>query len=207
MSSDGYPLIAREGLWLIAITLAGALLVAHFYGLNNGLIAAVLPLLLILKFRDPGRRVPPVPLGIVSPVDGTVADVQPVADSPLGPHAQRLTLRIDTFAAYSIRTPVEGKVLEPPRSLPGCGLRRGLWLRTDERDELIMAVHGPRLGRPAPRARVGERLGQGHRCGWLRLGRRATLDLPGNAHLHVKPGDRVRSGSTVLAEFGRDGKV
>lgn len=207
MSSDGYPLIAREGLWLIALTLAGALLIAHQYGLDNGLIAAVLPLLLILKFRDPGRRVPPVPLGIVSPVDGRVIDLQPVSDSPLGEAALRLTLRIDTFAAYSVRAPVEGKVLEPPKSMPGCGLRRGLWLRTDECDELIMAIKGPRLGRPAPRARVGERLGQGHRCGWLRLGTRAVLDLPANAKLHVKPGDRVRSGSSVLAEFGRDGKT
>lgn len=205
MNSDGHPLIAREGLWLIVITAAAALLVAHLYGMDNGLIVAVLPLLLILKFRDPGRRVPPVPLGIVSPVDGRVVDIQPVDDSPLGPDALRLTLRIDAFAAYSIRTPVEGKVVEPPQNMPGCGLRRGLWLRTDEHDELIMAVHGPRFGRPAPRARVGERLGQGHRCGWLRLGRRAVLDLPGNARLHVKPGDRVRSGSTVLAEFGRDG--
>ena len=205
MGANGYPLIAREGLWLILPLAAVALLLAHFAGPLAGGLTAVLVALLAIKFRDPPRRVPPVPLGIVSPVDGRVTAIEPVEDSCLTGPVLRLTLRVYPFPAYSIRTPVEGKVLEPPKGGRHGKLRRGLWLRTDEGDELILTLFGPRPGRPVSRTRYGARLGQGHRCGWLRLGSHATLDIPADSRLHVQVGDRVRSGSTVLAEFGRNG--
>ncbi|MGD8378494.1 MAG: hypothetical protein PVI56_02710 [Gammaproteobacteria bacterium] len=202
MAPSGFPLLAREG-WLFLI-IAGVAAVAGYtwIGTPGAFPGAGLAFLVLLKFRDPERSVPPAPLGVLSPVDGSVLAVEHEAAGCLDRPAVRITLRVALLGAYSIRSPVEGKVLE----LPGNGNGgRGVWLQTDEKDDVVMVMRGPSIARPRARVRYGERLGQGQRCGYVRLARRVELLVPEQSRINVQVGQRVRAGITVCAEFIHDG--
>lgn len=200
MNSRGYPILAVEGWPFVLVFLLAAITLQDLGGWPFAVPALALMLLTVLKFRDPERKVPPVALGIVSPVDGRVLEVGPARDECLEREALRIVLRVSFFSVYSFRAPAEGKVME----YRGNGLRpgmlgKGLWLRTDENDDVRMMLYGPQWARPQARIRYGERLGQGQRCGFLRLARRAELLLPASARAEVAPGDRVRGGSGLVA--------
>lgn len=78
----------------------------------------------------------------------------------------------------------------------------GLWLRTDENDDVVLQFHGYRFGL-APQAFLGygERVGQGQRCAYLRLARFAEVQLPINGRVLVTVGQQVVAGSDLLAKL------
>src|SRR5690606_34306571 len=170
--------VAAEG---IPFLLAAALVTAlawFFYGVPWALIPFALFVYLYLVFRDPWRDVVPAPLGVVSPVDGEVADLSGDEDGNEGA-IRKIVIRVSSLGTYTARSPVEGKITdfgvspEPPDGAPG------LWLLTDEGKNVVLRFHGNRLG-IAPRASVsyGERVGQGQRCAYLRLTKFAEVELP-----------------------------
>lgn len=189
---------------MLAVVIA-AFAAWHFLGP----IATALPLAvlvwLFLIFRDPSREVPAVPLGVVSPVDGVVLAVSLTDSSVLGGEAQKISIAVDSFGTYTARCPVEGKIMdlcgEGDKARPGAN-PNGLWVRTDEEDDVILQFAGHRFGL-APRAsmRFGERVGQGQRCAFLRLTRRADVQLPLAARIQVEKGQRVSAGSDLLAKL------
>ncbi len=195
--------IAAEG---IPYMLAAAFAVVglwHFVGLAWALIPLSVFIYLYLIFRDPERAVPAVPLGVVSPVDGRVVAIGLTDSSVLGGEAQKIIMRVDSLGTYTARCPVEGKIMDLSTD---AGTERlgnaGLWVRTDEEDDVILQFNGHRFGL-APRAflRFGERVGQGQRCAYLRLTRTAEVQLPLAARVQVEAGQRVAAGSDVLAKL------
>ena len=197
VASEGIPLLFA----LTVITAAAGWLVGFEY-------AAVpfgLLVLLLFVFRDPIRAIPAVPLGVVSPVDGTVVEVTTGDDGPLEGAAHCIRIRASLFGAYTARSPVEGKVMElhtmAPKDAPVVHAG-GLWLRTDEGADVVLQFRGNRFGL-VPRAflQYGERVGQGERCAWLRLTRIAEVWLPSAGRVQVEPGQRVMAGSVVLARL------
>ncbi|MEM7083621.1 MAG: hypothetical protein AAF465_12900 [Pseudomonadota bacterium] len=200
-----FPLIAREG-WpfILAVLL---LLIGSFRlgGLPLVLPCMVLLLLLVLLFRDPHRDVPSKPLAVVSPVDGRILSVEPTDKGVLQRESIRIVIRIFAVGAYTARSPTEGKVLNLIDNLTdgsrllGVG---GLWVRTDERDDVVVLMKGRRgWSRPVSFVGYGERLGQGQRFAFMRLARQAEIYVPINSKLQVKQGDRVRAGSDILSMF------
>lgn len=197
------PLIAREGLPFILGGLVTAIAGYHFFGLAGLSAGIALLLLTILIFRDPYREVPSVPLGIVSPVDGCVARIEATDQGVLEGAALCITIRINNFGAYTVRSPIEGKV----SSLAENGATRsrlagvsGLWVQTEAKDDVVLLFRGPPfIGRPAAFVRYGERIGQGQRCAFVRLARTADLYIPVSSRVVVAVGDKVRSGSSLLA--------
>lgn len=194
MARQRHPAIAREGWPLIALAVVGT--VAAWLALSDSaMLFAVLALAFAFKFRDPERTIPAEPLGVVSPVDGRVELVEEADDPALNRRALRIRLRVSFFGAYSARAPVEGKVLD----LAG---PRGMRLQTDEGDDVILFINtAPSFARPRSILGYGARVGQGQRCGWLRLARVAEVYLPANARVLVEPGRRVLAGSDLLAEL------
>ncbi len=90
---------------------------------------------------------------------------------------------------------------EPPERLVNNG-SSGLWVRTDEDDDVVLQFHGHRFGlAPLAFLRYGERVGQGQRCAFLRLTRQAELQLPIASRVLVKAGQRVTAGADVLAKL------
>ncbi len=197
VASEGYPF------------LIGAALLVMVAGRYFGWLEAIPPLLLFgyffLLFRDPERPVPAVPLGVVSPVDGVVLDVGLTEHSMLGAEAQVISIRVNSLGTYTARSPVEGKVLDFATDGPaepqttGNG---GLWLRTDEGDDVVLRFREHRFGLvPKAFARYGERVGQGQRCAFLRLTAVAEVQVPVVARLQVEAGQSVTAGSDVLARL------
>ena len=68
--------------------------------------------MLFLLFRDPRRDVPPVALGIVSPVDGEVVEVETTDRCVVQGEAYRVRIRINALGTYTARSPIEGRVMD-----------------------------------------------------------------------------------------------
>ena len=199
------PFVAREGIPFIVLTLIGVWATWQYLSFNYAILPAILCAYLYLVFRDPRRDVPAVPLGIVSPVDGIVADIGLTDKSILNGEAHKIIIRVNSLGTYTARCPIEGKIMDfrgdqPNKQVPA--ETSGLWVRTDEDDDVVLQFHGHRFGL-APRAflRYGERVGQGQRCAYLRLTRFAEVQLPINGRVLVTAGQRVAAGSDVLAKL------
>lgn len=65
-------------------------------------------LALLLLFRDPDFRVPPVPLGVVSPVCGEVTEFAEATDPFLGRKSVKMSIRMQARGPYVLRSAIEG---------------------------------------------------------------------------------------------------
>ena len=202
MAIRQFPLIAREGWPFIVIVLLLFVISFRLGGLILVVPCLALLGLLILLFRDPHRNVPSKPLAVVSPADGKILSIEPTDKGALQRESMRIVVKINPFGAYTSRSPVEGKVLnlmdnvaEGSRLL-GIG---GLWVRTDEKDDVVVLIKGPRWAGPRSFVGYGERLGQGQRFAFNRFARHIEVFVPANSRLAVKSGQWVRAGSDILA--------
>ncbi len=167
-------------------------------------LAGLLFLVLFLLFRDPRREVPATPLGVISPVDGRVIEVDLVDKGVLQGEAHRIRIQIDPFGTYTARAPVEGKIMDL-RTVASNKVvdyqTNALWIQTDEGDDVVLQFSGFRYGL-APRSfiRIGERVGQGHRCAYLRLTRVAEVHLPIESKVLVKPDQVVVAGTDLIGK-------
>jgi len=199
------PFVAREGLPFIGV--AGVAVAAgfHFGNVWLVLVALVAFVWLSLVFRDPVRTTPAVPLGVISPVDGTVVEVSLTDKGALNTEAHRIFIRISSLGTYTARSPVEGKIMDFRGAVPdsaALGRVSGLWVQTDEHHDVVLQFHGRRLGfAPLAFLGYGERVGQGQRCAYLRLTRLAEVQLPINGRVQVEVGQKVSAGVDVLAKL------
>lgn len=197
-----YPVIAREGLVFVLASALAALAVLHFAGFYASLVLWAVCLLLVVVFRDPEREIPAVPLAVVSPADGKVTSISMEHDPYLARASIRIAIHMNPYGVYTTRSPIEGKVLEPPNNPQTAGTPHGVWLQADELDDVVLVMNrGPLHNAPRCYVRFGERVGQGQRCGFIHLGGQIDLYLPESARTLVAPGDLVRSGSDVIAKL------
>jgi phosphatidylserine decarboxylase len=199
----------------------------YFYGIALILVAGILrfftgewlwaifPILLALFFlwffRDPRRTIPQGEGLIVSPADGKVTEVLPVA-TPDG-ESLRLSIFLSVFNVHVNRSPVTGTLRE-------VAYKKGLYLNAmnpasavkNEQNKAVVAadggysvsftqIAGLLARRIVFRPKPGDRLERGQRVGLIKFGSRVDVLLPGNAELHVKMGDRVKGGSSILASM------
>jgi phosphatidylserine decarboxylase len=195
-----FPRIARDGLWFFLAATAAAVVVLHFFGVQASLPWWALGLLLLFLFRDPERDIPSQPLAVVSPADGKVTFVGTTRDPYLDRDCIRITLQMNPWGVFITRSPVEGKVLQPPKAPESAWMPHGVWLQTDEGEDVVLVMMRGRL-RIAPRCyiRIGDRIGQGKRCGFVHLGGPVDVYLPERSRVSVAVGDRVHSGSDAIA--------
>ena len=169
------------------------------------LLPAALLVLLYLIFRDPRRVIPAVPLGVVSPVDGRVTNVDLVDRGVLQGEAHRIFITIDALGTYTARCPVEGNIKDLNTLAADTVVdyrTNALWVQTDEGDDVVLQFQNYRFGlAPASFVRYGERLGQGQRCAYLRLTRIAEVHLPIESKILVEPGQRVTAGVDLIAKL------
>ncbi len=171
------------------------------------LLPAILFVFMYLLFRDPHRTGPSVALGVISPADGEVVSVEQTDRCVVQGEAHLVRIRVDSFGTYTARSPVEGKVMDLHSSVegvgPGCPAN-ALWVQTDEGDSVVLQLNGYRFG-IAPRSfiRFGERIGQGHRCAYMRLTKFADVYMPINGKVLVEPGQRVVAGTDLIGTVPR----
>lgn len=201
-----HTFIALEGRPYILLSLCAAGMLWFYLGLDASLPVWPLPLILAILFRDPIRTIPSEPLAVVSPVDGVITEVIPVRDGFLDRDAVKIILSMGIMDMYSIRSPIEGKVMNQwlvdGHFAVSDAPRFAQWIQTDEGDDLLMAIYTrviPR--RPRFYVQSGERVGQGQRCGFMSFGARIEVYVPVGSRVEVEAGQHVRAGETVLAHF------
>jgi len=197
-----YPLIAREGWHWIAFAAAIVLLLQWQLGWLA--VPLWLPVVLLLfLFRDPPRTVPASPLGVVSPVHGRVLSVDTMQDTYLERQAIRITIQMRMTDIFSVRSPMEGKVLQQwvgKHDASINGPRYAQWIQSDEEDDvLLVIIPTVRIVRPKCYVHSGERIGQGQRCGFVNFGGRVEVWVPTGSRIDVSEGSTLQAGSDIIA--------
>lgn len=201
-------MILREGRLLLAVLGAGAVAAHVAAGWAGSLPVLALAALVAYLYRDPDRDVPSVPLGVVSPADGTVESIERRPDPFLDRDALCIRLRMGLLDGYSTRSPVEGRIVQRWYSAGDAAevrarrgrLRYALWIQTDEQDDVVLSMLRESSWRaPLCYVHAGERVGQGQRCGMIRFGSAVELYLPFDARSAVQAGDHLRAGADLVA--------
>ena len=211
MAKGRQPILAREGWTHIVISGLLAVLVHYTLGWLWALPLWMLFFLVVQFFRDPPRRIPATPLGVVCPAGGRVIAVDEARDPYLKRPAKRISVFMNAFNVHVNRSPTEGKVVErwyqPGRffnaSLDKASYeneRNALWIQTDEGDDIVVVqVAGLIARRILCDKQPGERIAQGERYGFIRFGSRVDIYLPANSQMSVELGDKVKAGSDIIA--------
>ncbi len=211
MAVHRHPILAKEG-WIDIIILAAVGSTVHYY--VGPFWAAPIWVLLVFVtqfFRDPARKIPAEPMGIICPADGRVVHVGDVHDPYLDRPSRRVSIFMNVFNVHSNRSPTEGTVKERwynrgrffNASLDKASKeneRNALWIQTDEGDDVVVVqVAGLIARRIICYKQPGDRIGQGERFGFIRYGSRVDVYLPPKTDIKVSLGDKVTAGTDVLA--------
>lgn len=174
--------------------------------------------LIVWFFRDPNRRVPDEEGVVVSPADGKVVQVEHVEDNEFmdGPAVQ-IGIFLSIFNVHMNRAPMRSRVIQliyrPGKFLNALLPRSAqeneqLEVRLQElapshRRMIVRQIAGAIARRIVCWSKPGDELATGERFGMIKLGSRTELVIPDEPGLEiiVKPGDRVKAGSTIMARY------
>ncbi len=209
MRSRYYPAVARQGWWFIFFLLAAALFLISFCNWVSSLPLWLAAALVAYLFRDPERRIPAKPLGLIAPVDGCVVAAEEGEDPYLERRASRIRLKGSATGSYVVRSPMEGKLLKQWYAVPGGESRsRALlasWIQSDEGDDVVLVIR-PRIGWLRLRSNIspGERTGQGMRFCFSPFGAEVEVWMPPATRIETQPGQSVCSGSDIIGTLNHD---
>lgn len=213
IAPEGWPFIGIA--WLLV---AGAAYLANRCGGPWWIIPGVLAIVaiwVVAFFRDPIRPGPRGDRYVVSAAEGHVVYVTEV-DEPmyLKERAVRISIFLSVFDVHVNRYPVSGKVellhYNKGKFLHAAAEKASLdneqssiGLRGPHGPVLVRQIAGLIARRIVTDPKSGDQVEQGERLGLIRFGSRTDVFLPLSAHpvVKVKPGDVVRVGGTVLAEY------
>jgi phosphatidylserine decarboxylase len=182
-------------------------------GLGAPVVATVLlglALFTLAFFRNPERTIPGDERSVVAPADGRVIEVG-LVEEPDGRKALRIGIFLSVFDVHVNRMPLTGRVEAVERAgsryraafdrrAEGDNVRCILRLRTAEGVPFrVVQITGLIARRIVCHPRPGEWVERGARYGLIRFGSRTDVVLPAEALPRVRPGERVRGGSTILA--------
>ena len=196
---SGVPLaLCVLGIWIDSIALA-------WVGMG-------LALFTLFFFRNPNRAIPGDERTVVAPADGRVIEVGEIEEAD-GSKALRIGIFLSVFNVHVNRMPLAGRVEAIERDgtryraafdrrAEGENVRCSLTMRSEAGERFrVVQITGLIARRIVCHPKVGESVGRGDRFGLIRFGSRTDVVLPLGAEARVKPGERVRGGSTILAEM------
>jgi phosphatidylserine decarboxylase len=186
--------------------------------LGAGIVAAVLlvvPIAVLLFFRDPTRAIARDVHAVLSPADGKVMYAGPAreAEAPVG-QWQQITIFLSLFDVHINRTPVAGRVTRVDY-VPGtfhaafkpdahANEHSEIWLDHDGVLIVTRQVVGVLARRVVCRVREGDRLDAGQRIGLMKFGSRMDVFVPLSAAMLARTGDRAVAGQTVVARLAEN---
>ena len=201
--------MVRDGIFYAVGLLAVAVVV---WAVTHTVWLVLIPVLLMLFFlwffRDPQRTISTEPGVIVSPADGLVTQAEWIETA--GGSRLRLSIFLNVFDVHVNRSPIAGVVRLAE-------MRKGQFMNAmkqesathNEQTLVLIDGGGYEVGfkqiagllarRIVCTVKAGDRVERGQRVGLIKFGSRVDVLLPADAELRVKPGMRVRGGSTVLA--------
>lgn len=164
-------------------------------------------------FRDPDRVTPHDPLHAVSPADGTVLWVEPIAhDDFIGGPATKVSVFLSVFNVHINRVPITGTVKYTAhrrwemvsaykKNASEVNERVTIGIEGAHARVLVHQITGLVARRIVCRVSEGDDVVQGQRYGLIKFGSCTELVVPASAEVLVKAGDKVRGAETVLARF------
>jgi phosphatidylserine decarboxylase len=206
--------MVRDGYWYAISLLLVAAVVRFFTAdwiISWPLVA--IPVLLaaffLWFFRDPERAIPEGHGLVVSPADGKVTEVAPI-HTPDGDRI-RLSIFLNVFDVHVNRAPIAGVIRRVQYKKgeylnamdPASAERNEQSVVTMEGEGCIVTIKliaGLLARRIVFLPKEGDTLLRGQRVGLIKFGSRCDLVLPGDAHIRVERGQRVKGGETILAD-------
>lgn len=211
MVRDGYI----YGLSLLAVAGVLAWATGTWYW---SIVPVLLAAFFLWFFRDPQRSIPKGEGLLVSPADGVVTETARI-ETPQGPR-QRISIFLNVFDVHVNRSPIAGEITAV-RYQTGKFLNAMNQECAERNEQNIVTVRGEGIevvfkqiaGLIARRIvfnyREGDRVERGQRVGLIKFGSRTDVVLPAEAEIRVKTGQRVKGGSSIIAQMPRskDGEV
>ncbi|MGH7522529.1 MAG: phosphatidylserine decarboxylase family protein [Gemmatimonadales bacterium] len=213
LAPEGWPFIA-----IVWTLVAAAAFLANRWGGVWWVLPGVLGVVaiwVVAFFRDPIRPGPRGDRYVVAAAEGQVVHVTELEEPMyVKERSVRISIFLSVFDVHVNRYPVDGTV-ELVHYNKGKFLHAADEKASLDNEQSSIGLHGPH-GRVLVRqiagliarrivtdSKPGDRVAQGARLGLIRFGSRTDVFIPLSARpaLKVKPGDRVRVGGTVLAEY------
>ena len=163
-------------------------------------------------FRNPPRFIAGDERSVVAPADGRVLEAGEI-ELPDGSKAKRVGIFLSVFNVHVNRAPIAGRVVSIERGgtsflaafdrrAEDLNVRCTLTLDTAQGERVrVVQITGLIARRIVCHPLVGDWLRRGDRYGLIRFGSRTDVVLPLSAELRVRRGDRVRGGSSVVAQL------
>lgn len=203
MARDGIPYVVVPGILTVLALLLGYWPIAIAFGMLAAFMAYF--------FRDPSRQLPNDANVVVSPADGKVTRVQPV-DSGSDTSPTLVSIFLSPFDVHINRAPIAGKITNITY------MKGKFLIATNENASLVneqnsLTIEGEKItvvckqiaGILARRIvcwkHAGERVALGERFGLIKFSSRTDLVLPPTVSVSVKPGDRVKGGSSIIGRI------
>ena len=204
--------LAPEGLPFIAIGVALAIVGALFSWIAFAVLLVVAGLVGAF-FRDPDRKVPQGEGLVVSPADGKVVLIETTPEGHYaGAGRTQISIFLSILDVHVNRAPVAGTVsgvdYHSGSFLPAFNDKASL---RNEQNRVVLDHGAGQVGvtqiagiiarRIVFRPTVGDHLERGERFGLIRFGSRLDVFLPTGTTVHATVGDKVRGGTSVLADL------
>lgn len=185
-----------------AVAAAGAL-IGYLLGWPWSVPLFILAAFCLYFFRDPERQIPDGPVA-VSPADGKVVAVAPLDAST------RISIFLNIFDVHVNRSPIAGEIKEV-RYQPGLFLVASREEASAQNEQNTVTVNDGTTtvvfkqiaGLIARRIEcwknAGDRIGRGERVGLIKFGSRVDVLFGPEWEIAVRPGERVKAGSSVIA--------
>lgn len=202
--------IVPDGIYYACgLTLAG---IALSYYLNPwvGTPFYVLALFCLYFFRDP-ERIPPPGDVLVAPADGKVVAIKEIDGQT------RVSIFLNIFNVHVNRTPMAGRIASIVYQ-PGKFLNAGHEAASTENEQNTLTIEGT-IGSDETRIvcrqiagliarrivcykKPGDMLARAERIGHIKFGSRVDLFFGSEWKTIVRVGQQVRSGKSIIAEWG-----
>ncbi len=211
---NNYAPIAREGLKYIFASLVLLVLAWIFFDhLWIQLVCVGMFAGTSFFFRNPERLVPLDLNGVVSPADGKVMMAETLPRKEDGIQRQKIAIFLSVFDVHINRAPISGTVKQVTYRPGGFSMAfRPKESEENEQNEIVLEDDkGRRVTVTQIAGFIARRIvcylkkdhfiQTGDRFGLIEFGSRVNIIIEGNVDVHVKPGDRVVGGETLLAHF------
>ena len=199
----GWPFVIGSAvIALVAWLLTGPLLGAPLLVVSG---------FLLFFFRDPERVHDASPSVVLSPADGRVMVAGPPTGETTPPGQwQQITVFLSPLDVHVNRIPVSGRVTRveyhPGRFLPAYRKESGdlnerseVTIDHDGQPIVVRQIVGVLARRVVCRTREGRDVKAGERFGVMKFGSRMDVFVPIDATLHVRVGETVVGGVSVIA--------
>jgi phosphatidylserine decarboxylase len=201
--------IAREG-WPFIVPLLGVAALGLAIIPVGGWFFLALAGFVTYFFRDPERSIPEEPGVLLAPADGKIVAVSPQQNDLAQPSGTLVSIFLSVFDVHINRAPMSGTVVDvryqPGKFLPAfradasaMNEQNIITLQAGDIRVRVAQIAGILARRIVCRVKVGDKLSAGERFGLIRFGSRVDILIPPEFAVHVRPGQRVRGGESILA--------